>query len=253
MKGTIALLTICIFALFSCKTQTTKENIKNSESIHNTLKSVDWPGIYSGSLPCQGCNGIYTKLLLKKDNTFKLERIYLGKSDQVLQSEGTFVWDQGGEVITLNNENIKLRVLDKKLIQLDPNGNRYGGEDANRYQLIMIDLLAGQTWQLTQLNGNEIAVENFNTVPFLQFDSQNKKISGNGGCNTFNGSYTTSANDLHFGPLLSTKMACAELNIETSLMNALQETETFSVVENKLTIYSKDQTPLAVFTAARKR
>ena len=64
--------------------------------------------------------------------------------------------------------------------------------------------LAGTSWALTSVAGSVIdpAVK-----PTLLFDATGN-ASGNGGCNTFNGSYTVDGATIAFGPMISTKMAC---------------------------------------------
>ncbi len=47
------------------------------------------------------------------------------------------------------------------------------------------------------------------------------RVTGFGGCNAFNGSWTWEEDQLVVGPLMSTKMACPELDTERTLMAAL--------------------------------
>lgn len=254
MKRSFLLLSICILALSSCRTRSAKVNLTTSESVHNHQKSLDWQGLYSGSLPCPDCNGILTKLELNNDNSYSLERIYLGKSEQAQKTEGTFNWNKEGSVITLAHpENQKFRVIEGKLVQLDENGNRYGGQDADRYQLLMIDLLADQSWQLAAMNGIEIETAIFSKIPYIQFNTKENKASGFAGCNTFNGSYTKQGGHIKFDPMMSTKMACDQIDSENQFMNGLEESDTYTVSGNRLILFSKDKKPVLEFIAARQR
>jgi heat shock protein HslJ len=66
-------------------------------------------------------------------------------------------------------------------------------------------------------------------------------LTGFGGCNNFNGAYTLSGTTTDFGkgisigPLASTKMYCADnADFETSYLNNLQQTLTYSITNNKM-------------------
>lgn len=67
------------------------------------------------------------------------------------------------------------------------------------------------------------------------------RISGSGGCNRFNGSYTTKGNQLSIGPLASTFKACEEsvMNQESTFLKALQAAERYEVTSDGLQIFYK--------------
>lgn len=44
---------------------------------------------------------------------------------------------------------------------------------------------------------------------FVQFGEEGR-VAGSGGCNRFSGSYTQEGDAVHIGPLMSTRMACAD-------------------------------------------
>jgi putative lipoprotein len=66
--------------------------------------------------------------------------------------------------------------------------------------------------------------------PTLVFDTDGT-ASGNGGCNTFSGSYTLDASTIAFGAIVSTKMACAGpgSEVETAYLAALQSATSWSI------------------------
>lgn len=56
------------------------------------------------------------------------------------------------------------------------------------------------------------------------------KASGKSGCNSYNGSYTLSGNQLSFGPMMSTRMACAAeamMNQERDYLDLLSKVSGF--------------------------
>ena len=66
--------------------------------------------------------------------------------------------------------------------------------------------LSGSTWELVAMDGEPVAGD---AVPTLAFDEQGA-VSGSTGCNTFSGSVTINGSELSFGPLVTTRMACAD-------------------------------------------
>ena len=88
--------------------------------------------------------------------------------------------------------------------------------------------LPGTSWTLVDLDGAE-PVEG--TVPTLEFGDDGT-ASGSGGCNSFSGEVTIDGNDLSFGPLASTQMACVDPDAseqETAFLLALDEVESYTI------------------------
>lgn len=73
--------------------------------------------------------------------------------------------------------------------------------------------LYGTGWVVTKLNGQPLIVANdARNIPSLQLDKKTKRFGGADGCNRIMGSYTISKNQLSFGPIASTLMACVDSN-----------------------------------------
>lgn len=107
---------------------------ENPDPAHNSQNSVDWAGAYEAVLPCADCPGIQTTLLLNEDGTFEMKRIYLERDVQLLD-KGTFTWQNNGSVVHLLGEgtDIKIKVGENRLFQLDQEGNEISGALADRY------------------------------------------------------------------------------------------------------------------------
>lgn len=74
----------------------------------------------------------------------------------------------------------------------------------------------------------------------LQFDATEKRVSGFSGCNRFSGSYTLEQNQISFGPLMSTKMACADAarnTTEQTFLDALSRTDSYLYENDTLTLF----------------
>ena len=130
-----------VTALLSCKDNTRQEeqakepeteNAVKDDS-HNSQNSLDWAGLYEGTLPCADCEGIKTTIEINKDNTFTIKEDYLGKGN--FEEKGTISWDDAGGVITMSDSKRKYKVGENVLFALDQEGNVITGELADNYLL----------------------------------------------------------------------------------------------------------------------
>lgn len=116
---------------------------------HRGHKSLDWPGIYNGLLPCADCYGIKTSLALNKNNTYILIYQYTGKSPRDYVEKGKFTWGEKSNTILLTSRKgdstRQFLIGDDILTELDKNGNLITGEQANRYILRRTDVTSEPT------------------------------------------------------------------------------------------------------------
>lgn len=80
------------------------------------------------------------------------------------------------------------------------------------------------------------------------------QVSGNGGCNTFSGGYTTSGNTISIGALASTQRACADPAVDTQeqqYLTALGLAKTFAIAGNRLDLYRQDGGYAASYTRTK--
>ncbi len=100
------------------------------------------------------------------------------------------------------------------------------------------------TWELSSIPGFEIE-SNLSKKVTILFTDSTKRVSGNGGCNGYGGTYEMNGSKLKFGPLMATKMACTPgMKTEDKYMSALRETDNFEISGNKLML-KKGSTVLA--------
>lgn len=74
-------------------------------------------------------------------------------------------------------------------------------------------------WELTELDGEAVASQG--KAPNLRFDLHEGQVSGFGGCNRISGPVTMEGNQVRFGNLASTKMACPSMKLEDMFLKAL--------------------------------
>ncbi|MCC6456703.1 MAG: META domain-containing protein [Caldilineaceae bacterium] len=100
--------------------------------------------------------------------------------------------------------------------------------------------LAGTQWTLTAFGkaGAETPVVGEKPIT-LEFTSDGQ-ATGNGGCNSYGGTYQAQHSALSFGEMVSTLVACVDsalMDQETRYFTALQTVDEFVLTEDELTIY----------------
>lgn len=119
-----------------------------------------------------------------------------------------------------------------------------GGKTLAKFTLIKSEknkqALTG-TWELDYITGPRIAFEGLypNKKPTITFDTNTKKVSGNSSCNNYHGTFNTENNQISFGPLATTKMAC-EGSGENVYFSTLDKITSFDVNDNTLTLIMGD-------------
>ncbi|MCW5623282.1 MAG: META domain-containing protein [Burkholderiales bacterium] len=103
-------------------------------------------------------------------------------------------------------------------------------------------------WRLVELNGTPVKVEG-TRAPSLMFGNDGR-VSGSGGCNRLMGTYTANDAKLTFGPLAGTKMACPDLELETSFLKALNATAGWTIEGSRLSLQDGRRKVLARFRKA---
>ena len=79
-------------------------------------------------------------------------------------------------------------------------------------------------WDLAEMNGKSIELAEGVTTPFIGFDQDEKRVYGNAGCNSFFGTMITDSTNvdaLSFDNMGSTKMLCANMEIEDEFLMTL--------------------------------
>lgn len=272
MKKIIFLLSIAIITFSACNMGKKGNNAESNNTevpdpAHNSRNSVDWAGVYKGSIPCADCEGIEVELRLNEDLTYKKVMTYLGKGqDNRFEEKGTFEWDEDGGRIKLTDsaspetQNNWFKVGENLLIMLDIEGNPIESNlPAEAYEFKKIDLdyvVTEKYWKLTELNGKAITPPEAGSreAHFILKEKDNKVI-GNTGCNNLNGGYTLSAeteNGIQFTPMATTRMACVGVDYEQEYLKVFEDCDSYSVQNDTLTL-SKGETPLAKFVVVYLR
>jgi beta-lactamase class A/heat shock protein HslJ len=235
-------------------------NLSESNTLRtgdNSMTSLDWDGTYEGILPCADCEGIKTVIKLNKDQTYSLQLNYLGKDNKTFESIGTFCWDQSGNKIILDNIDTKFYwVGENKITQLDNKGNRVTGKLADTYVLLKVDnQITEKYWKLVELMSKKVQHNEKNKrEPHIILKTENNRVHGSGGCNTFNGSYELKeGNRISFSKIASTLMACDNMETEAQFLKVLEMTDNYFISVDTLILNKARMAPLAKFEAVYLR
>ncbi|ALS98323.1 copper resistance protein NlpE N-terminal domain-containing protein [Lacimicrobium alkaliphilum] len=255
------LLILAVLLLGACATtdnnpvvkNTQSEQMQNADNAHTSRNALDWAGVYEGVLPCADCEGIQTRLMLSADGNYQLSETYLGEDSRAFQSKGEFEWlDDGLRIRLLGRTSAPglYQVGENQLFHLDQDGQRISGELAAQYRLAkqIGSEIVGVKWQLTELMGQEIAINAQKPVYFtIGADMQ---VTGFAGCNRFFGKVTLEQGQrLAFDKMASTMMACPALQQEGKLLKALEMADNYSLHQRRLSLNKARMAPLARFTA----
>lgn len=101
---------------------------------------------------------------------------------------------------------------------------------------VQADGLWGTSWRLEDLAGAGV----IDTVQATLEFSEEGTVTGNGSCNRFHGTVTSSDDTIAFGPLATTRMMCAEavMNQERQYLDALRDADRFEIEGSFLYIYA---------------
>jgi heat shock protein HslJ len=129
--------------------------------------------------------------------------------------------------------------------------------DADGETLLMYEATVGAdeilgAWNLTSYyTGDAVTSVSGDVTLTAEFAADG--VSGNGGCNQFNGSYTVDGQNITIGPLASTRAACPDEALqqqETAYFAALELATTFQVTGDRLDLFRDGGTYAATFERA---
>ena len=142
------LTSLLAFILVNCINPRNKQTKEQEDVTHSDQSfidtptsemSLDWIGVYVGTMPCADCEGIETMIELKDGNYYISHYKYLGKSGDANEftNEGPFNWNDDGNSIFLQAEvePTQYKVGENYIILLNVNGEVNTGDLADRYML----------------------------------------------------------------------------------------------------------------------
>lgn len=105
-------------------------------------------------------------------------------------------------------------------------------------------------WDLARIGDDALKEGATPKVPHLVFDPTTFRVTGNGGCNQFSGSYALDNDKLHVKGVMGTMMACiGDMSIEHKFLRTLPQVSQWKVQGNDLTLFDKEARPILYFHA----
>ena len=104
-------------------------------------------------------------------------------------------------------------------------------------------------WRLFELNGQPVGdSRKEGNEAHMILHSADGRVTGNGGCNNFSGSYDLgSENQISFTQLISTRMACPDMEVEDQLFTVLEAADNYTIGSDTLSLNRAKMAPLARF------
>ena len=107
----------------------------------------------------------------------------------------------------------------------------------------------GTYWLLEEIDGVVLEQETADEALFLTFDPD-RTLHGYGGCNQISGTYLIKGDVFLFNRVAATRVACdSGMELENRLLRMLDETETYRVEGDELTLLDQKDHVLARFVA----
>lgn len=94
-------------------------------------------------------------------------------------------------------------------------------------------------WVLVEMKGVPVQQSGGRKDAFINFEVDQKKFRGNGGCNQVNGNYTVDKNTIKFSDVISTKMSCNDLDFENTFLSTLAAVNRYEVKGDDLLLKRK--------------
>ena len=79
------------------------------------------------------------------------------------------------------------------------------------------------SWKLKSINNDTTHLNTGEGIPDMEIHLLEKRIFGFAGCNRFSGKVELINGKLHFGPIVSTKMACTDIEVENKFFETLSD------------------------------
>lgn len=224
---------------------------------HNSQNSLDWSGVYRGTMPCADCEGIQTEIRLMNDMTYQKSTKYLGKSDEISHESGKFEWNNEGSEITLidpknKSENSMYKVGENRLIKLDIDGDEITGKLAEMY--ILTKPAADQEitekyWKLIEVMGVPVPDDDVeDEEAHFILKKTDTRIVGSTGCNRLTGGYELlEENRINFMKIATTRMACPDIEYEAKYLDVFVMVDNYTISSDTLELNNVDLVPIARF------
>lgn len=122
----------------------------------------------------------------------------------------------------------------------------YNGKTVAQFEKgIDTSLLIGD-WKLESIADGNVKALFADNIPTITFDLAESRFGGNAGCNRYNATYNIAGTTISVGPVMSTRMACPNMEGESKFTQIITGESTLEATLNKIT-FSKDGKVILTF------
>ncbi|GCD78608.1 hypothetical protein JCM31826_20900 [Thermaurantimonas aggregans] len=240
MKFTTTLLAF-IF-IIACTSQNLLNDQPAASGQDNSRTSIDWSGEYKGILPCTNCEGVFARLKLNSDNSYRLILRYFGKTDSLFTADGIAEWMRDGNRITIGN--FSFRVGEGRLTLLPSELSEAPASELT-HALVKVspDDITDKYWRLVRIGSIDIKTltmgsERF-SEPHIILHSYDKRLIGSNSCNRISGRFEIGeGNSLKIMQIASTMMECQGNMIQNLFNSSLKNIVRYETDGKILTLYN---------------
>jgi uncharacterized lipoprotein NlpE involved in copper resistance len=139
---------------------------------HNAKTSLDWQGLYVGTLPCASCPGFYTEVQLLGKRSYRISESAEHQGEfSTWVKRGRFAWNAKGNSIRMGqgSEQRQYLVQEHALEQLAVDGSRITGDLAPLYRLAQAQRFSDAAGQMLVLVAS---VQHDAAAQTVQFDGR---------------------------------------------------------------------------------
>ncbi len=105
-----------------------------------------------------------------------------------------------------------------------------------------LPLNINQKWNLTKIAGiDNSRLNEMGEKPFIILNQEKGYINGSTGCNSLNGYFKIKENQVTFSKLATTKMGCPMMDVESTFVNAIQETNRIEQMDQRLVFFNQSE------------
>lgn len=263
LSATLVLISLAVvLGMQSCGTKPIDTKKLEGYWVLDQLDGVQAKDAFKGPMPTlefnfadslvagsAGCNRYFGKFEITKENVFSAPNLvstmmmcdFENKEDEFMKtmsSKPVIGFDKEGALIFSDKDS---KVVLRFVLGEKP-------AETQAMEPITIDALMG-SWTMTTLAG-ETAKKSGQDL-FIEF-AADSTVTGNAGCNNFRSKVDFGAdNQLTFAPVVSTKMACPELDQETMFLTLLQNPVQVAIDGDALA-FLQDGKTIAEFTKNNK-
>lgn len=103
-----------------------------------------------------------------------------------------------------------------------------------------------QRWVLVEMKEVPVQQSGSRRDAFIRFEVNEKRFTGNGGCNQINGNYRVDKKEIQFTDVISTKMSCSDIDFENTFLATLATVNRYEMRGNDLVLKQKRKTVLVL-------